>query len=488
MTTPLFADLVRDTWAMEPRALEAFLQMVARLPVRTTLASSTATTVPQELHANLSSDANNWVIGTYAEAVIGAVSPGVQARSMEGPFDEASRKSRLSVAEGVASIGISGVLLKRVPNLVRWFGVEATSYGEIQQDLAQAMGDDNVKSIRLRIESPGGQVSGVKETADAIYQAATKKDITAEINDVGASAAYWLASQADKITANPNATVGSLGAYTAYADLSRMAEMQGVKIHVVSSGPNKGMGVPGAPITEVQLQPIRELINGIASGFAGDIARGRGLTKEKVSSEWMDGRVWRAEEAEKLGIIDYVKAGVSSSPGGPAAALSEEEQMANETEKAAAEDKIRSEAAAAERKRLGDLKAAFPGEDKFVMEQYEAGATVEKAEAAFSKVLRGRLEAKERELADARKPQRASGPAPVVSGGDPATTDVGSDDFLAKAREYAAEHGCSLQQAMSTLARGKAGERNSALFNKHVANCFDEAPAHAAVKAAAGIR
>lgn len=497
----LLAEFARETWAMEPRALEAFLQTVARLDVKPPLATET---VPWKQFCGLDHDkdggnfnskvAKPFVVNltTRDGDVIErwSVSPG--ARMDGGPFDEAPRRSRLSVAEGVASIGISGVLLKRVPNIARWFGIEATSYGEIQSDLAQAMGDDNVKSVRLKIESPGGMVSGVKETADAIYQAATKKKIDAEIQDLGASAAYWLASQADTITANPNATVGSLGAYTAYADFSKAAEMEGIKVHVIASGPHKGMGVPGAPISEEQLAPIRRLIDGIASGFHADITRGRGMDKD-ATQKWMTGEVWRAEEAVTLGVIDAVKGSTTTertSSGGPAAAETPHEEveiMAND-DKAAAEEKIRSEAGLAERKRLGELRAAFPGEEKFVMEQYEAGASVLQAEAAFSKVLRTRLAAKETELAAAKTAKPAAtrtGAEPLAAGGDPQTQE--EPDFVEAARAYAKEHECSLTEAMSRLSKGKPGQRNSAILEKHLQGCLAAAPNHAALKAANGL-
>lgn len=481
----LLAELVRETWAMEPRALEAFLQTAGRWPA----------------DAQPPAQAGLETLGQQFAGVTSTALNPVSARDGMGPFDEAPRRSRLAVAEGMASIGISGVLLKRVPNLARWFGVEATSYGEIQADLAQAMGDDNVKTIRLHIESPGGSISGLKETADAIYQAATRKDIKSEIQDIGASAAYWLASQADEITANPNAVVGSIGVVTSFLDSSKRAADEGFKVHIVASGPHKGIGIPGAPITDQQLANVKEMIDAVAKGFMADVARGLGIDLKSMSPEvladWTSGRIWRAEEAVAAGVIHGIRAGSSTertSSGGPAAAdtpQGEVDSMANEQEKAAAEDKIRGDAAVAERKRLADLEAAFPGEEKFVMEQYKAGATVERASVAFVAVQRERLAAKDRELAEAKtKPATAAKPAgvpPVVSAGDPASNvEDGNIMDLAKAM---VEDGkaASFAEAMSRLSRGKNGQRNSPLFDKHMQACVDEAPAHQARKAAAGV-
>lgn len=166
--------------------------------------------------------------------------------------------------------------------------------------------------------------------------------------------------------------------------------------------------------------------------------------------------------------------------------------MANEMEKAAAEEKIRSEAAATERKRLTDLRTAFPGEDKFVMEQYEAGASVEKAKAAFADVLKVRIEAKDAEIANlkaaAPKPgaTKPAGAKPVESSGEP-QGGAPKASIIVQAKAYAKENECSFEEAMSALARGENGERNSQAFEQHLEACDSAAPAHAARKMAGGV-
>ena len=156
-------------------------------------------------------------------------------------------KGTMQITGGIATINIHGLLMKNPPGWLAWFGIETTDYNVIRQQLGEAVGNKDVQSIFLHIDSPGGTVAGVSEAAEAIANANKAKPVSAYIEDLGASGAYWLASQAGKILSNPNGEIGSIGVYTVYADFSKMAETEGVKVHVIRSGEHKGMGVIGTP-------------------------------------------------------------------------------------------------------------------------------------------------------------------------------------------------------------------------------------------------
>ena len=154
-------------------------------------------------------------------------------------------KSTMAIDGDTANIYISGVLMKTVPAFYRYIGIETTSYQDIQKDIAVALDNKDVENIILNIESPGGQVAGGIEATEAIYQAAQIKNVTAVIEDIGASGAYFLASQARNITANQMAWVGSMGVFMTMYDYSKMAENEGVKVVLVKSGEHKGFGTAG---------------------------------------------------------------------------------------------------------------------------------------------------------------------------------------------------------------------------------------------------
>jgi len=130
--------------------------------------------------------------------------------------------------------------------------------------------------------------------------------VTAYIEDLGASAAYFVASQAGRIVANQAAEVGSIGTYGVVMDSSGMAAREGIKVHVVKAGRYKGMGVPGTEITSEQLVEMQRVVDAANALFIAAVARGRPMSADRVA-ELADGRVHIAAEALKLNLIDGIQ-------------------------------------------------------------------------------------------------------------------------------------------------------------------------------------
>jgi capsid assembly protease len=212
--------------------------------------------------------------------------------------------------DGVAHIRIAGTILKELPCAFDLCGQDGTSTLAVMRSLDAALYDATVKAIALDIDSPGGSIDGVQELADAIHAARDLKPITAHISDLGASAAFWLASQATKITANESARVGSIGVLCVVHDTSAAAAQAGVAVHVIRSSELKGGAVDGAPVTEAMLSDTRRIVDGATEMFVQAIARGRGVDA-KTARKWATGQTWYAEEAKTMGLID----GITSSKG-----------------------------------------------------------------------------------------------------------------------------------------------------------------------------
>jgi len=204
---------------------------------------------------------------------------------------------------GTAMIPVRGPMMKRVGFLGMLFGFTGTDM--IRQAVRSATANEEIGSILLQIESPGGHVDGIHELAEAVRKAADVKPVAAHIEDIGASAAFWVASQADTITANPTAQIGSIGTMAIIADMSGMAEQEGIKIHVISTGEFKGMGVPGTEVEDVHLAEIQRMVNDTNAFFTKAVRAGRGMSAERFKAVG-DGRVHIASEAQKLGLIDKV--------------------------------------------------------------------------------------------------------------------------------------------------------------------------------------
>lgn len=217
--------------------------------------------------------------------------------------DMLSRQAYLKVGD-TAVLRLAGPMQKGQSFFLALLG--GTSTIAVRRALYQAAADETVGQIMLSIDSPGGQVAGTAELAQAVREVSYQKPVMAYIEDLGASAAYWVASQAQTISTNALAEVGSIGVMVAVEDMSARAEQMGIKVHVVSSGPDKGVGVPGTPLLPPHLQAIQERVDALAQHFFAAVAEGRGLTKTQLAAV-TTGKVFAAQDAVTMGLTDQIQ-------------------------------------------------------------------------------------------------------------------------------------------------------------------------------------
>lgn len=217
-----------------------------------------------------------------------------------GRRDDGIATRYLVLDGGIAVVDVLGPIMK-----VRSKFGGCSSIG-IARAVQTAVGDPAVTSIMLHIESPGGTAAGTPELVDAVLAADRVKPVHAFIEDCGASAAYWVASAARRISANAGAQVGSIGAVLVLEDTSKMADMNGVKVHVIATGPDKGVGIPGSPISDAQLKPFQEWVAYCGGMFMDSIAKNRALREKRLAAV-TTGRMWPAPTALELGLLDAVE-------------------------------------------------------------------------------------------------------------------------------------------------------------------------------------
>ena len=140
-----------------------------------------------------------------------------------------------------------------------------------------------------------------------VRKAATQKPVYAYCEDCCCSAAYYVASQANAVYAGPGAMVGSIGVYATLYDVSAMAAEQGVVVHVVKDGDEKGDGVPGTPITDDILARTQTLVDAYGTQFRKTVSETRfpGKALEKGVSP-ARGDVFIGLEARKVGLVDGI--------------------------------------------------------------------------------------------------------------------------------------------------------------------------------------
>jgi signal peptide peptidase SppA len=212
--------------------------------------------------------------------------------------------SQLSRRQAVAVIPVQGPIMRRYSVMAAMGGV--ASIDRIRGDLRAALADTSVDAILLSIDSPGGTVAGVDDLAREIRAGRAQKPIVALCDNLAASAAYYLASQASEIVAPRDAEVGSIGVYAMHADCSGAMEEAGLKISFVSAGKYKVEGNPFEPLSDEGRASIQSRVDDYYGLFLDAVAEGRGVRRSKVENGFGQGRVVGAVQALEAGMIDRI--------------------------------------------------------------------------------------------------------------------------------------------------------------------------------------
>ncbi|RUP42070.1 MAG: S49 family peptidase [Acinetobacter sp.] len=220
--------------------------------------------------------------------------------------NKALKLTKPSLAHGgsnnIAIIPIHGILTKRSGIFDGMLGM--TSYDEIQQQISAALLDDTVQTILLDIDSPGGETSGLFDLADFIFNARSQKRIWAVCNDEAYSAAYGIASSAEKVFINRTSGAGSIGVIATHMDQSAFDEKQGVKYTTVFAGNRKNDLNPHEPLTSESMQTLQSEVSRLYDMFVELVARNRGLTTEAVKAT--EAGLYFGLDAIQTGLADEI--------------------------------------------------------------------------------------------------------------------------------------------------------------------------------------
>ena len=204
----------------------------------------------------------------------------------------------------VAVIPIRGTIAHRLGSMEASSG--GTSAEGITAMLRQVAADDTIGTIVYDVDSPGGTVPGIQELAAEMFALRGVKHQIAVANSTMASAAYWLASQADDIVSIPSGRVGSIGVFAAHEDLSAALEKEGIKVTLISAGKHKVEGNAFAPLSEEARAFMQDRVDAVYGQFVKDVARGRGVSVSDVKGGYGEGRALDAKAAKAAGLVDRI--------------------------------------------------------------------------------------------------------------------------------------------------------------------------------------
>src|SRR6266545_7500405 len=177
----------------------------------------------------------------------------------------------------------------------------------VREELEKAEKDDRIRAVIVKINSPGGTITA----SDILYReivefkARRKIPVTAVIMDVGASGGYYVALAADSIVVHPTSVTGSLGVVMLTVNAQGLMEKIGVAPLAIKSGSLKDAGSPFRALSTEERAIFQGMIDDMYGRFVKLIAQSRRIPEDRVRA-FADGRIYTAEQAKALGLIDRI--------------------------------------------------------------------------------------------------------------------------------------------------------------------------------------
>ncbi len=268
--------------------------------------------------------------------------------------ERSPRKPYEVTSDGIAIIPIEGTLVHKCYGLDAVSGLR--SYVELHDEIADAAADPAIRGILLDVDSPGGEVAGVFDLADTIYQTRSTKPVYAVANADAFSAAYLLASGAERIYAGRTSGLGSIGVIVTHLDQSASDEKLGYKYTIIHAGARKADFNPHAPLSDEARSVLEAEVDRTYSLLVEAVARNRGLStatirqteaglyfgSESVNARLADRLGTRQDALADLRNMVALSATAAIHPKGTS--MNNEERAAEATPTAAELEKIRAEA------------------------------------------------------------------------------------------------------------------------------------------------
>ncbi|CAK7026260.1 S49 family peptidase [Saezia sanguinis] len=243
-----------------------------------------------------------------AEVVIAALSDRLGLTNsktllMEGSeFNHKAKDCGYEVVEGIAVIPVQGTLVNKLGTLRPFSGM--TGYDGIRFNFLSALEDPSVRGICLDIDSPGGEVAGCFDLVDTIYNARGTKPIHAILSESAYSAAYAIASAADRIMVPRTGGVGSIGVVVIHYDFSQRLKEDGIKPTIITCGTRKAESNPLVPLSEEAQTALQADVDATGELFFNTVSRNRGISVSAIRD--MEAACFMAGRGVELGLADEV--------------------------------------------------------------------------------------------------------------------------------------------------------------------------------------
>lgn len=163
---------------------------------------------------------------------------------------------------------------------------------------------DQYKALVLRVNSPGGSVSGSDAILAELSRArAEGLPVVVSMGSVAASGGYWISTDCDALYAGEQTITGSIGVFGLFPNFRELSGNFGLRWDVVKTHPSADALSFSRPKTDEEMKVLQGYVEGIYDRFIGLVAEGRGLKEAKVR-EIAEGRVWMGSDAKEKKLVD----------------------------------------------------------------------------------------------------------------------------------------------------------------------------------------
>jgi protease-4 len=183
--------------------------------------------------------------------------------------------------------------------------VNVIGEGSIKRSLEEARNDEDVKSIVLRVDSPGGNALTSELIWREIEITKKVKPVVVSMGNYAASGGYYIAANANRIFAEPNTITGSIGVFGMLPNMNQLSKNIGINAEQVKTHTNASGYSIFEPMDENFKGYVLESIEKTYATFLKRVAEGRNMSTAQVDA-MAQGRVWTGMDAKKLGLVDEI--------------------------------------------------------------------------------------------------------------------------------------------------------------------------------------
>jgi protease-4 len=186
--------------------------------------------------------------------------------------------------------------------------------GFAKQQIDRVREDQDVVAVVLRVDSPGGTVTGSDYLLHHLQQLSADRRLPMVVSMGGicASGGYYVAmavgDREDTIFAEPTTWTGSIGVVIPHYDLSDAMTYLNIKDDSLASGSFKQMGSPTRSMTDEERSLLQALVDDSFQGFKDVVISGRPKFKDDAASldAVATGQIFYAKQALARGLVDRI--------------------------------------------------------------------------------------------------------------------------------------------------------------------------------------